>query len=79
MKRSGDRFEIFKVGKLWYWHLQGANYPTGPIAKSGQGYTSRTAVVNAIRSAQSAARGANGVPVEREAPPNFRANYEEGE
>lgn len=79
MKRSGDRFEVFKVGKLWYWQLEGANYPTGPIAKSGRGYQSKTAVVNALRSAQSAARGASGIPIEREAPSNFRLSYEEAE
>jgi hypothetical protein len=70
MKTSGDRFEYFKRGRLWYWQLEGAYHPTGPIARSRQGYRSRTAVLRSIESARRAANGAVGNPIEREAPPN---------
>lgn len=68
-KPSGDRFEYFKRGALWYWHLEGAYHPVGPIAKSRQGYRSKLAVLHAIKSARLAANGAAAEPIEREAPP----------
>ena len=58
MTRKGDRFEVFKRGKLWYWHLQGAYFPSGPIARSGKGYTTKQAALRSIEAAQRAAKGA---------------------
>ncbi len=64
MKRSGDRFEYFKSGKLWYWHLIVAHSPSPvPVAKSGRGYLSKTAVLKAIKSARLAAKGAKEEPI----------------
>ncbi len=57
---KGDRFEVFKSGGRWYWHLEGANYPHGPIARSGRGYQSKHAATSAAKSAARAAAGANG-------------------
>lgn len=68
MKRSGHRFEIFREGGLWYWQLQGAYFPSGPIAKSGRGYTTRQAAVRSIESAKWAAARAPSEPILREAP-----------
>lgn len=71
MKRSGDRFEVFKVGKLWYWHLVVAHSPSPiPVAKSGRGYPSKQAALKAIKSARLAVAGAKGEPILLDEPPN---------
>ena len=57
---KGDRFEVFKRGRRWYWHLEGAHYPSGPIARSGRGYQSKHTAISAAKSAARAAAGANG-------------------
>jgi hypothetical protein len=69
MKTSGDRFEVFKRGNRWYWNLEGAYFPSGPIAQSGRGYTSLQAAVMSIKSARSAAAGSSEEPVLLEGPP----------
>lgn len=71
MKRSGDRFEYFKSGRLWYWHLVVAHSPSSvPAAKSGRGYPSKKAVLKAIKSARLAAKGAKEEPFLVDAPKN---------
>jgi len=73
MKRSGDRFEYFKSGKLWYWHLVVAHSPSPvPVAKSGRGYPSKKTALKAITSARLAAKGAKGEPIPVDAPPNSK-------
>jgi hypothetical protein len=65
MKRkiSGDRFEYFKEGKLWYWHLFVSNSPSFiPAAQSGKGYPSEKSVLRAIEKARYAATSAKGEP-----------------
>ena len=57
---KGDRFEVFKRRGLWYWHLEGAHYPYGPIARSGRGYETRHAATSAAKSAARAAARADG-------------------
>jgi hypothetical protein len=69
MKRSGDRFEYFKSGNLWYWHLVVAHSPSPvPVAKSGRGYPTKKAALKAIKSATLAAKGAMGEPLLVDAP-----------
>lgn len=69
MNRSGDRFEYFKSGRLWYWHLVVAHSPSPiPAAKSGRGYSSKKQVLKAIRSARLAAKGAKEAPFLVDAP-----------
>ena len=64
MKRKGDRFEVFKDGRLWYWHLVVAHSPSPiPVAKSGRGYTSKNNALKAIKSARMAAAGARDQPI----------------
>ena len=64
MKGKGDRFEVFKEGRLWYWHLVVAHSPSPiPVAKSGRGYASKKKALKAIKSARMAAVGAKGEPV----------------
>ncbi len=71
MKGSGDRFEYFKRGKLWYWQLVVAYSPSpAPVAKSGRGYPSKKAALKAITSALLAAKGAKDEPIPLDAPPN---------
>jgi uncharacterized protein YegP (UPF0339 family) len=65
---TGHHFEIFKLDGLWYWHLEGANFPTGPIAKSGRGYTSKQAALRSINSAKRAAAHASADPLQRDPP-----------
>jgi uncharacterized protein YegP (UPF0339 family) len=71
MKRSGDRFEIFKDKNtgLWHWHLWASNSPSiTPTGKSGRGYKSRPQVIKAVDSARRAAIGAKVEPVEVDKP-----------
>lgn len=64
MKKTGDRFEIFKIGRRWHWYLEGGNFPTGPIARCRkEGYPSKQAAISSIQSARSAAIGASGNPI----------------
>lgn len=66
VKRTGDRFELYEGSDgLWYWTLEGGYFPSGPIARSGKGYTTKQAARRSIKSAQSAAKGAPSSPVER--------------
>ena len=58
---KGDHFVLYRSEQdgLWHWVLHKANSPRGPIARSGQGYTSRSAAKRSIGSACIAARGAS--------------------
>jgi hypothetical protein len=62
MKTSGDRFEYFKRDGLWYWHLEGAHHPVGPIQKARKGTGQRPPCFTQ-------ANGAVGEPIEREVAP----------
>lgn len=71
MKKSGDRCEYFKSGRLWYWHLVVAHSPSPvPAAKCGRGYLSKKQVLKAIRSAKFAVKGAKEEPFLVDAPSN---------
>jgi len=64
MTSKGDRFEVFKDGRLWYWHLVVAHSPSPvPVAKSGRGYASKNKAFKAISSARMAAAGAKREPI----------------
>ena len=55
---TGDHFTLFKKNGQWHWALWGRNHPTGPIAKSGQGYASPSAAERSMESAHRAMHGA---------------------
>ena len=64
MKRTGDRFEVFKDGTRWYWRLIVSHSPSPtPVAKSGRGYPSLNTALAAVKSARLAAASAPSDPV----------------
>ena len=64
-KLSGDRFEIYRMGRLWHWRLVIAHSPFNtPAAVSGRGYPSKPAVLRAIAKAIAAAAAASKRDVE---------------
>jgi hypothetical protein len=59
MKRTGNRFEYFRLGRLWYWRLWQKSSPSSyPVAIGGHGYTSEKLVREAILTAQRSAQNA---------------------
>ena len=58
---KGDHFVLqrWEEDGLWHWELHKGYSPRGAIARSGQGYTSRSAAKRSIASACIAARGAS--------------------
>ena len=67
MKGKGDRFVVFKDGSLWHWHLIVSHSPSPiPVAKSGRGYPSKSAALDAIKSARLASIDAPKDPVVEE-------------
>ncbi len=53
MERKGDRFEVFRDGRLWCWRLVVSHSPSPtPVAIGGRGYRSRSEVLAAIKSAR---------------------------
>ncbi len=55
-----DRFEIYKARGNWYWTLQRAHSPWGPIARCARGYASKEVAINSVKSAMRAMRGSRG-------------------
>jgi uncharacterized protein YegP (UPF0339 family) len=64
VERKGDRFEVFKEHGLWHWRLIVAHSPSPvPVGKSGRGYSSKSAALDAIKSARMAAAAAPNEPI----------------
>ena len=55
-----DRFEIYKARGNWYWTLQRAHSPWGPIARCARGYASKEVAIKSVKSAMRAMRGSRG-------------------
>ena len=62
---KGDHFRLqrWQADGLWHWELIRGGSPHGAIARSSQGYTSRSAAKRSIGSACSAFSGASRVGV----------------
>ena len=62
---KGDHFGLYRREEdgLWHWVLRKASSPHGAIARSSQGYASRSAAKRSIASACKAFGGAAGVTV----------------
>ena len=58
---KGDHFVLqrWEEDGLWHWELHKGYSPHGAIARSGQGYRSRSAAKRSIASACNAFRGAS--------------------
>ena len=58
---KGDHFVLqrWEEDGLWHWELYKAYSPRGPIARSSQGYASRSQAKRSIASACNAFRGAS--------------------
>ena len=64
MERKGDRFEVFRDGRLWYWRLVVSHSPSPtPVARSGRGYRSKPEVLAAIKSARLASAASPADPI----------------
>lgn len=59
MKGNHFRLQRWEEDGLWHWELHKGHSPHGAIARSSQGYTSRTAAKRSIASACVAASGAS--------------------
>lgn len=52
MERKGDRFEVFKEGKLWYWRLIVSHSPSSVPAATSRSYPSRNTALKALEKAR---------------------------
>ena len=48
MERKGDRFEVFREGKLWYWRLIVSHSPSSAPAAISRSYPSRNTALRAL-------------------------------
>jgi len=63
MERKGDRFEVFKKGRLWYWRLVVSHSPSSTPAATSRSYPSRNTALQALKKARLAAEYAPADPI----------------
>ena len=48
----GDHFVFHRENGMWHWQLWGGHHPSGLIARSGHGYTTKQSAERSIASAR---------------------------